>query len=241
MNSNYLSYSHEASVARIDEILAAQDAEYQEVNSLPSRDKLSFTNGFYAYCSALFIDIRGSSSLTDKHKRPTLAKLYRAYISEAVALMNGNDDCAEINIEGDAVWGVFDTPFKANINSVFATAFMLNSLMQILNCRTARYGISPISVGIGMSYGRALMIKAGYKGSTINDVVWMGDVVNEAAKLCAKAGRGWPHKTIMASSVFYQNLNDKNKELLSYNSTHECYHGDVISIDMNEWYKKNCV
>lgn len=29
------------------------------------------------------------------------------------------------------------------------------------------------------------MIKAGYSGSTINDVVWMGEVVNVAAKLCA--------------------------------------------------------
>jgi class 3 adenylate cyclase len=41
----------------------------------------------------------------------------------------------------------------------------------------------PIRSGIGMSYGRALMIKAGFNGSGINDVVYMGDVVNRASKL----------------------------------------------------------
>ena len=34
----------------IDEILEAADASFEEVDSLPARDKLTFTNGFYAYC-----------------------------------------------------------------------------------------------------------------------------------------------------------------------------------------------
>jgi hypothetical protein len=73
------------------------------------------------------------------------------------------------------------------------------------------------------------MIKAGYEGSAINEVVWMGDVVNEAAKLCAGAGRGLFPNTIMVSGVFYSNLNDDNKQLLQFNSTNGCYQGNVIS------------
>jgi class 3 adenylate cyclase len=153
VKSNFTLYDQPVSIARIDKILAGEDTKFEELNSLPSRDRLTFANGFYVYCSALFIDIRGSSQLTDKYYRPTLAKLYRAYISETVALINGNPICAEVSIEGDAVWGVFDTPTKANIDSVFATAFMLNSLVKSLNCRTARYGIAPIVAGIGVSYG----------------------------------------------------------------------------------------
>lgn len=53
-------------------------------------------------------------------------------------------------------------------------------LDEILNAADASF---EERVGIGLAYGRALMIKAGYKGSTINEVVWMGDVVNEASKL----------------------------------------------------------
>lgn len=47
--------------------------------------------------------------MTDEHKRPTLAKMYRAFLSECVAIMNAETDCKEININGDCVWGVFDT------------------------------------------------------------------------------------------------------------------------------------
>ena len=56
---------------------------------LPPRDDLTFNNGFYANCSALFVDIRDSSKLPDKHKRPVLARLYRSFVSEMVAVFAG--------------------------------------------------------------------------------------------------------------------------------------------------------
>ncbi len=58
MKSNYLSYDYEKSRKRIDEILDAKDTSYEEVEKIPSRDKLTFNNGFYVTkTSALFIDI----------------------------------------------------------------------------------------------------------------------------------------------------------------------------------------
>ena len=56
--------------------------------------------------NSLFIDIVGSSDMTDVHKRPTLAKIYRCFISECTAIMNDaalGDLCKEINIHGDCV------------------------------------------------------------------------------------------------------------------------------------------
>lgn len=240
MESNFVSYDYEKSFERIDEIIATSENSFEELDSIPSRDKLTFTNGFYVYCSALFIDIRGSSDLTDEHYRPKLAKLYRAYISEAVAVINGNSTCAEVTVQGDSVAGVFDTPYQSDINSVFSTAAKLASLVDVLNCKFRAVDIEEITVGIGISYGRALMIKAGYKGSGINEVVWMGDVVNEACKLC-----GWGNKTlydgeVMVSYLFYKNLNEDNQALLSKHSQRPCYHGNVVNTLMNDWYEEHC-
>src|SRR4051794_39264276 len=155
---------------------------------VPDRDRLTCSNGFYAYCSALFVDIRGSSDLPSKHKRPTLARLYRAYISELVAVMNGDPACREINIVGDGVWCVVNTKLTTDIDDVFSTAARINELIDVLNCKLRKRGIEEIRIGIGIEYGRALMIKAGYSGSGINDVVYMGEVVNRAAKLAAEGG-----------------------------------------------------
>jgi class 3 adenylate cyclase len=241
MESTCKAYTIDDSVGRIDEILSGADTSYEEVNSIPTRDKLTFTNGFYVNCTCIVMDIRGSSELPQKYKRPTLAKIYRSYISEAVAVFASNYDCKEINIHGDSVGGVFNTPYKRDIDDAFSTVAQLASVVDILNCRyQKKANIDPIAVGIGMDYGRALMLKAGYKGSSINDVVWMGDVVNQATKLCSYGNQTYYDKEIMVSEVIYDNLNDKNKSLLEYNSIRNCYNGNVINTAMDEWVNKNC-
>lgn len=241
MESNYRAYEIKSSVSRIDEILTTPDAKFEEKDSIPSRDSLTFTNGFYVNCSAMFIDIRDSSNLPNLYQRPSLARIYRSYISEMVAVMNSDIHCSDINIEGDCIWGVFDTPYKKDINSVFSTAAKLASLNKILNCRfKKKKGYDSIKTGIGIAYGRALMLKAGFKGSSINGVVWMGDVVNKASKLCSYGNKSYSDNQIMISSVFYNNLNDDNKNLLNWNSNRSCYHGSVINTNMEEWWKENC-
>ncbi|TCM92712.1 adenylate/guanylate cyclase family protein [Paenibacillus sp. BK033] len=240
MHSNYKEYEHIKSYDRLQEILDASDNSYSEVNDIPSREKLTFTNGYYTYCSALYVDIRDSSELPKKYNRPKLAKLYRSYISEMVAIINGNVNCKEINIEGDCVFGVFSTPSKRDIDNLFSTAAKINSLVKVLNYKLKKKNYDHIKVGIGLHYGRALMIKAGYSGSGINDVVWMGDVLNDAAKLCGFGSKSTQDYPIMMSDVFYSNLNDVNKKLLSYNYNRSCYHGNVINTLMEDWYQVNC-
>ncbi len=109
-----------SSFKRIDEILALPQGNYEEVKNLP--DDLTFTNGFHAHCAALFIDIRDSSSLPDKYNRPALAKLYRAFILEMVAVFNRVTFAREINIVEDCVWGVYSTATKDQIDALFRAA-----------------------------------------------------------------------------------------------------------------------
>lgn len=241
MEAPHKSYKFTDSLKRLTDILDQADINYEEKKELPSRDKLTFTNGFYAYCSALFIDVRDSSALPQKYKRPKLARLYRAYISESIACMTDDLYCREINVVGDGVWCVVNTPKKPDIDDVFTTACRLHSMVKVLNCKSKSRSFEPVSVGIGISYGRALMIKAGYSGSGINDVVYMGDVVNEAAKLASKgqSGSRFTH-AIMMSSVFRQNLNDHNAGLTHWNSTHSCYSSSAVITEMSEWISQNC-
>ena len=237
MDGNYKPYNYLASSERIKEILNQPAGTFEEVDGLPDRDKLTFTNGFYGMCSAVFIDIRGSSGLTDKHKRPSLAKIYRAFISEMVAVLNSDLYVREVNIVGDCVWAVYKTTFTNHIDDVFGIAYQANTLIKLLNHHLGKKGIDPLKIGMGVEYGRILMIKAGYSGSTINDVVYMGDVVNRAAHLAHEAGRGW-NDPIFAGSVFYSNLNEHNQSLLTsryVNGLGTVYTGSVVSTDMNDW------
>lgn len=239
MEATNLVYDFEKSLERIDEILNADNKQYEEKDSIPSRDTLTFTNGFYVDCTALFVDICDSSKLPDYQNRPVLAKIYRSFISELVALFNGASKSKEVNINGDCVWAVFDTPYKSDIDNVFSVACQANALVNILNYKLNKKGYKTYKVGIGIDDGRALMIKAGHKGSSINDVVWMGDVVNQACHLAAKGNDPFSNRNpIMLSNLIYNNLNDDNKQLCSYNHNHLCYQSDAVNVAMNNWLKE---
>ena len=87
MESNHtMSYDVDKSSDRMDDILNASDNDYCDKDSIPARSDLTFKNGYYVNVTAIFIDIVGSSDMTDEHKRPTLAKMYRAFLSECVAI-----------------------------------------------------------------------------------------------------------------------------------------------------------
>lgn len=242
MEANHtMSYDVQKSWERMDEILNASNDNYSDEDSIPSRSDLTFKNGYYVKVTAIFIDIVGSSDMTDEHKRPTLAKMYRAFLSECVAIMNAEADCKEININGDCVWGVFETPDKEQIENIILVAGKLNSMIKILNYKLRKKDYSEISVGIGIDYGRALMVKAGYSGSGINDVIWMGDVVNTACHLCNKAGR-YIRSVIVISNTVYDDLNEEIQKKFSRFSDQYVtrYEGSITNSSMEEWYIENC-
>ncbi|GAB4084014.1 adenylate/guanylate cyclase domain-containing protein [Myceligenerans cantabricum] len=237
MDGNSKAYDYLKSSERIKEILDQPAGSFEEVDSLPDRDRLTYTNGFYGKCSAVFIDIRDSSGLTTNHKRPTLAKIYRSFISEMVAVLNSDPNVREVNIVGDCVWAVSTAAFKTQIDGTFSVAAKANTLIKLLNYHFDKKGLTQIRIGIGLDFGRALMIQAGFSGSGINDVIYMGDVVNRAAHLAHEAGRR-SEPPIFVGSGFQANLNDHNKGLLTpkdVTGLGQVYTGDVVFPEMNNW------
>lgn len=235
------SYDAATSDTRLKEILDSAEA-FEEVNTIPGREKLTYSNGFYVNCTAVFIDIRESSKLPEKHTRPVLGKIYRAYLSECVAVMNSDPNCREVVINGDCVSGIMNTPYKVDIDTAFSTTAKLNSLINILNWRLEQKGYTPIRCGIGIAYGQALMMKAGYKGSGLNDVIWMGDVINYASNLCHQ-GNKYPRQVIQVANGVYNNLNAHNKGLLSpvYDGLGlmpSQYEGNFINAAMDDWLQE---
>ena len=237
-----MSYDYLRSIERLDEILDSSET-YEEKDEIPSRSNLTSKNGFYVKCYSIFIDLRGSSELPKLHNRPILAKIYRSYISEVVAIFNSYATCKEINIVGDCVSGIFEASNKKDVLDVFSTAYTANSLVNILNSKLNKRNISQIKIGIGISKGRALMIKAGFNGSTINDVIWMGDVVNQASKLCSKGNKVVNFPIIISHEVFTDL--DGYRNILGYPYQNyftrdlEGYHfADITRTDMNDYLEK---
>lgn len=238
MQSNYRTYDFERSRERIDEILNSSDNNYVDKKEIPERENLTFTNGYYIWGSAIFVDMRDSKGYSEKHTRPVLAKVYRSYISELVAVLNGLDTVREVYIEGDCVWAVYNTPLQSDVDNVFDVAAKANSLMATINVKLKKKNYSQIKAGIGVHYGETLMIKAGYKGSSINEVTWIGKLISKTAEYCSKANKGQRYPIIL-SDTFVSNLKTKYQEFCTKVTYTDFYGADVVDSEMNDWVMQN--
>lgn len=232
-------YDYNASFDRLQDVLDSADT-FEQVDTVPNSDTLSYSNGYYFKCYAIFIDIRDSSTLPDKYQKRTLAKIYRAYISEIVALFQSSTNCKEINIVGDSVWAIYNAKIKDDVSEVFHAAYAACSIINTLNYKLCKKNIDPIRVGIGIDKGDALMILAGFKGSGINDVIYMGGVVNNASKLCSK-GSKYGNGSIAISNDVYNDLEGKHNGITYYqtffskNHLDGFYHASMVRTDMEDW------
>lgn len=235
MKAKNVKYDFEKSLTRIDDILNAPAGLYEELSSIPDANRLTYSNGFYLNVSSVFIDIRGSHAMTDYHQRPVLAKIYRAFISECVAIMQGISTCQEINIHGDCVWGVFNTKEQQEYDGMIVLSAQLKSLVDVLNYKLQQKHYFTIKVGIGIDYGRVLMIKAGAEGSGVNDIVWIGDVVNNASHLSGYANSSRYDEPIMISKEIYDRISSIHQKWFVWNTIRNCYNANIQSVSMNDW------
>ena len=227
-------YSRLEGDSRINEILASVD--FEDATKIPHRDRLTYKNGYRVNVASMFVDIISSSELTQYAYKTGISKIYRCFISECTAIMKSHEKCREISIQGDCVWSVFDldNPYT-ELDTLCDIAFEVISMIKRLNAKLRENYLPAIQVGIGMDYGTSLMVQAGYKGSGIKDVVWMGDVVNRASKLSGKAGRDGL-ASILISREFWNRLSGMYKFYFeeTYPDRTIGYHSKSFYYDMKQ-------
>lgn len=256
MRGNYQKFKFENSLSRIDDILSST-ANYEESDDIPKKDDLTYKSGKYVQCASLFIDLRGSTDLieTQGRKSKTLARIYRAYISEIVAIVNSFQTCKEINIVGDCVSAMFagkeETSQPAVIEAL-QSASMCNGMMKVLNVKFQKKwdGFQELKAGIGVALGRALVIKAGFSGSGISDLIYMGDVVNRASKMCGLAYKDFTAPICVTEAVYLSAgsfiANSDNQQTfqdfltLKYHPKYgSVYTGYFHRVDLADWAEEN--
>ncbi len=238
METKYKNYNFKESFKRIDDILDESDKSFEKLKSIPARNNLTYKNGFYVDCSTISVTLRDSIKLPTRFSLPLLTKIYRSFISETVAILNSNRQCVDIRINGDCVSGVYNTPHKTDIDSVFSDAAKITSLVKILSSKLEERGKNQINAAIGMDYDRSLLVKAGYAGSGINEIFWIGRVFNRAAQLRSYASKSSGIESTFVSNKIFINLSDYHKKLLGKHPAHDCFYGDVVNVTMDEWQEK---
>jgi hypothetical protein len=201
---------------RVNQIINSKTkVEYR--NDIPKEQFFTYENGVKGWVTSIFIDMVNSSEIFKEENDENLARILRAFTAESISIMD-NDNARQVGIRGDCVYAIYSTPNKSDIYDVFKVAIELNTFVKkVLTPSISNTKFKDIQFGIGCASSKCLVIKAGKKSTGINDTIWIGDAVVDAANLSGIANHKKSdystskYKNIALNDVFYSNMIEADK------------------------------
>ena len=242
-------YDYKKSKERVEAILKSPTKIIEKERIPASDSEFTYENGIKAWVGALFVDIVDSSKLFNSADEDT-ARIIRSFCSEIIAILREDTNYREIGIRGDCVYCIYSASYQKDLVEIFRHAYRINTFINMLNKLLIKYNYSSIKAGIGLGCSQDLIIKAGQSGSGINDKVWIGKAVVDAAHLSDIANRNFISEIAM-SPLFYDNiielLVEENEEYKTWIMSHssgyygniDYYHCNIIETRFNEWIEEN--
>lgn len=150
---------------------------------LPTDSRLTFgPRGIRFEAACLFADVRGSTQILLAHKPHTVAKVHKAFLFLVTRLVASHG--GEIrSYNGDSILAFFSggptSAVPVAVQCASEIAYMLH-----YRCASEFERYHELDFGIGVDHGEILCVKAGVgRNETHNDLVWLGEAVNRAARL----------------------------------------------------------
>lgn len=238
-----VNYNFKDRKSKIEEILDGT-GNIVTKEKFPSDDNFTYTNGYKAKATAIFVDLRKSTELISQNNERDIAKVFRGFTSEIIEILK--KDIIEIGIRGDCVYAIYSTPDKDDIFNILDRAFYINTYMNMLNKMLEKRKLPAIKAGIGVSTAETLAVKAGRRNSNINNLIWIGDSVTIASHL-ANIGNKDDNSTIVISESVYDctinKLGNRNpsKDVKSWWKKNDngkygpYYHGSIVKKEFSDW------
>ena len=148
-----------------------------------------------------FSDIRGFAAMSEAMGPNEIATLLNQYFSEMVEIVFQHGGTLD-KFMGDAIMALWGAPIAHDDDAdrAMRAAIDMQSKLAELNVKWAAEGRQRVQIGIGIDFNDVF---AGNIGSDRRlEYTVIGDAVNTASRLCAKAGRG----EIIVSERFFDQL-----------------------------------
>lgn len=238
-----MNYDYKNRKTKVEEILDNTD-KVNEVSNFPRDEDFTYTNGYKAWATAIFVDLRDSTSLFTQNEDVNISKVIRGFTSEIIEILRNNtdgNDLKEIGIRGDCVFAVYSTPSKSDIYEIAYRAFYINTYLKMLNELLKKRNLPTISAGIGLATQKTLAVKAGRKSSGISNLVWIGEAVAKASNLSDLGNKNSIGPIVMSSTFHLNYISQAHEKAKKWwtrvddNKIGEYYHGSVIINDFNAW------
>lgn len=192
--------SHFMDAAVRSRVILRQSFDVVDARVVPRSESVPFGNsGKLVETAVLYADLRGSTELGDRHRRVTVAKILKVFLTEMarVARFHG----AHVRgFAGDRIMVVFEQGEGTSTKAVDVAAAMRDVVRRAINPELRAATGEEVSAGIGIDYGLMLAVRAGMpRNPDLSDLVWAGNPANFASKLTDAAD---PEQILVSEAVY---------------------------------------
>jgi class 3 adenylate cyclase len=191
------------------------DYDVRDGRVVPSIDNIKLGKfGIRLEATIFYIDFRRSSKVVDAVRRQTAAKMYKSYLYAVSKVVREND--GEIrNFTGDGLLALFigGAQSTSAVTAAMKTDYALTKIVKpklthYFEANASLADVFQLDYGIGVAQGEILAVKVGIPGTDNNNLIWLGNATNFAAKM-ADEGK-YPYNTLITHETF-QRLHDSRK------------------------------
>lgn len=134
----------------------------------------------------LFIDMRGSTAILEKHNANTVIKIHKAFFITIVKIVRFYDGEVR-SFNGDSILAFYPGDNSTAIENAVKSAMQLKYLLLIdensLKSKVYKRYETNIDIGIGLDIGSTTASKVGQSGYNNQDLIWIGSNVNRSVKI----------------------------------------------------------
>lgn len=157
--------------------------------------------------TVLYADLEDSTGLVSGYKDSFAAEIYKSYLISCCEIIKNNNGVITA-FDGDRVMAVYLGDLK---NSDAAkTGLQINHMViKVINPKIKQYypdTTYQVKQAVGIDTSKLMVARTGIRGD--NDLIWVGNSANTAAKLCGV--RDGSYSTFISTSVF-EKLSDLSK------------------------------
>lgn len=145
-----------------------------------------------------------------------------------------NSHCRDVTTQGNYVIGVFDTPFKTDIDTVLDSVGKINAVFNMAYSIRKSTQLVGMNKGVGMAYGKTLMSLCSKDDNPV--INWSGGALETAVQYSKEAAES--SSRVYATYTIYNNLKETYQKLFTEESS-DRYASQPVNIAMDNWTKSN--
>lgn len=151
-----------------------------------------------------------------------------------VDIFSENTRCKDIQTLGCRVVGIFDTPYKQDVDSALESVGKIDSLFNMVNKLRSQRNEHNINKGVGMAYGQLHLTACPLVDETV--INWSGESFETALKYAEDAVS--ISTLVYVAYSIYNNLKEEYQKLFNEGSEGK-YVSNPINIALDRWIESN--